>query len=101
MLLGFRILFVIRILTFDISYRVLRIYMLQTHKPQFQTILDQLKGELDKLRTSRATPKLVEDITIEVYGGSHMRLKELASITIPDARTIVIKPLDKNNIKNI
>ena len=75
--------------------------MVQIHKPKFEHITTQLKGELEKLRTSRATPMLVEDILIEVYGGSRMRLKELASISIPEPRTIVINPWDKSIIKQI
>ena len=75
--------------------------MLSTYQPKFQSIIAQLKSELTKLRTSRATPALVEDITIEAYDDSKMQLKELASISIPEPRTIVIKPWDKNIIKDI
>ncbi len=75
--------------------------MIQAHKPQFQHIITQLKDELEKLRTARATPTLVEDILIEAYSGSKMRLKELASISIPEPRTIVIKPWDPSIIKQI
>lgn len=44
---------------------------------------------------------LVEDVLIEAYNGSRMRLKELASISIPEPRTIVIKPWDSSIIKQI
>lgn len=72
-----------------------------TYQPQFNQIIEQLKTELRKLRTARATPSLVEDILIEVYGGTRMRIKELASISIPEPRTISIRPWDKSVIKEI
>ncbi|HCA67637.1 MAG: ribosome recycling factor [Candidatus Jacksonbacteria bacterium RIFOXYA2_FULL_44_7] len=75
--------------------------MITQYESHFNQIIDQLKTELSKLRTSRATPSLVQDITIEVYGGSRMHLKELASISAPEPRTIVIKPWDKSIIKDI
>jgi ribosome recycling factor len=75
--------------------------MLNNYQTQFNQIITQLQSELTKLRTSRATPALVEDITIEAYDDSKMRLKELASISIPEPRTIVITPWDKNIIKDI
>ncbi len=75
--------------------------MNKTHQAQFNTIVDQLKNELSKLRTSRATPALVEDIPIEVYGGTRIKVKELASISVPEPRTIVIKPWDKSIIKDM
>lgn len=75
--------------------------MIQAQKPKFEHILTQLKEELEKLRTARATPALVEDILIEAYSGSKMRLKEIASISTPEPRTIVIKPWDAGLIKQI
>lgn len=50
--------------------------------------------EFSAIRTGRASPSLVEGLMIEYYG-SHTPLKQLASITIPDARLIVIQPWDK------
>ena len=74
--------------------------MLNNYQPKFNEIIDHLKTELSKLRTSRATPSLVEDILIDAYNGSRMRLKELASINA-DPRVIIIKPWDTSVIKNI
>lgn len=75
--------------------------MITSYQSRFNQIMDQLKAELSKLRTSRATPSLVEDILIEVYGGSRLKIKELASISAPEPRTIVIKPWDKGIIKDV
>ncbi len=61
---------------------------------------DHFQKELGSLRTGRATPALVEDIPVSAYD-STMEIKGLASITIPDSRTIVVEPWDKGLIQNI
>lgn len=73
---------------------------LTTKKTDFQAAVDHFQKELGALRTGRATPALVEDITVSAYD-SRMEIKGLASINIPDARTIVIDPWDKGLIQNI
>jgi ribosome recycling factor len=62
--------------------------------------LEFFKSELTKIRTGRATPALIEDLTIEVYG-SKMRLKEVGSITIPEPQMIVVSPWDRSQIPSI
>jgi ribosome recycling factor len=54
-----------------------------------------LKQEFVRIRTSRASPGLVEDIKIEAYGGK-LAIKEVASIGCPEPRLIIIKPWDPN-----
>lgn len=56
--------------------------------------------ELSKLRTGRATTGLVEDIQVTCYGNS-MRIRDIASITTPEAQLIVIQPWDASNIGEI
>ncbi|MBU4269267.1 ribosome recycling factor [Candidatus Dependentiae bacterium] len=56
--------------------------------------------ELAAIRTGRASTKLVEDVKVEVYG-QQMRIKDLASISTPDARLITIQPWDKTVIIDI
>ena len=51
------------------------------------------REELSRVRTGRASPALVEDLEIDYYG-TIMKLKQIASITTPDARTIIIQPWD-------
>lgn len=70
------------------------------HKPEFDQAIEHLKTELSSIRSNRATPALVEELKVEAYG-QVMRLKELASLTVPEARTIVVQPWDKNIIKDI
>lgn len=52
-----------------------------------------VQHEFTGLRTGKASPALVENIMVEVYG-SHMRIRELAGITTPESRQILIQPWD-------
>jgi ribosome recycling factor len=69
-------------------------------KQQFALVIDHLEKELHNLRSGRANASMVEDLPVEVYG-SMMELKGVASISVPDAKTIQIEPWDKNNVKEI
>jgi ribosome recycling factor len=53
--------------------------------------LDYMQHEFGSVRTGKASPSLVENIEVEAYG-SNMRLKQLALITTPEARLLVIQP---------
>jgi ribosome recycling factor len=57
--------------------------------------LDHLHGEFSKLQTGRANPALIENISVEAYG-QRMEIKGVASISVLDARSIVIQPWDKS-----
>jgi ribosome recycling factor len=59
-----------------------------------------VQHELAGLRTGRASPVLVENIMVEAYG-SHMRIRELAGITTPEARVLVIQPWDASTVHPI
>jgi ribosome recycling factor len=52
-----------------------------------------VQHEFTGVRTGKASPSLVENIQVEVYG-SHMRIRELAGITTPEPRMLVIQPWD-------
>jgi ribosome recycling factor len=60
-----------------------------------------VKHEFAGVRTSKASPALVENIQAEVYGGSHMRIRELAGITTPEPRMLVLQPWDASNLHPI
>lgn len=62
--------------------------------------VDAFKRELNNLRTGRATPALVEDVSVEYYG-TPTPLKQLASISAPDARAIMVQPWDKQALRDI
>ncbi len=59
-----------------------------------QKVLQFLLSEFSKLQTGRANAALIEHIDVDAYG-QKMQLKAVASISVQDARTIVIQPWDK------
>ncbi len=69
-------------------------------KPDLDKAVEYLKGELSKMRVGRATPAMVEDIEIECYGQT-MPLKQVANISTPQPRSIMVQPWDKHIIENI
>jgi len=62
--------------------------------------LDHLKHEFRGLRTGRATTALVEYVKVDYYG-TPTDLRALASLTTPDASSILIKPFDPSSIKDV
>ena len=57
--------------------------------------IDHVMSEFSSLHTGKANSSMVESITVDVYG-SAMKLRDVAAITTPDARTIQIQPWDKS-----
>ena len=62
--------------------------------------IDALNRELNTLRTGRATPALVENIPVDYYG-TPTPLNQIASISVPDARAIMVQPWDKQALVEI
>lgn len=62
-------------------------------KKKMASAIDHFKQELNTIRTGRANPGMVENVMVEVYG-TQMRLKDMAAITAPDARQLLIQPFD-------
>ncbi len=62
--------------------------------------LEAFKRELSRVRTGRANLAVLEPVRVEYYG-SKVPLNQVASISIPDARLIAIKPWDKSTIPEI
>jgi ribosome recycling factor len=58
------------------------------------------QGEFATVRTGRAVPALVEKLKVEYYG-AEVPLQQLAGISVPEARLLVIQPYDKNSLKAI
>lgn len=77
----------------------MNIYVEQSSE-KFNSALEFLKDKFSGLRSGRATADLVEDITIEAYG-VRTPIKQMANISISDARTIIINPWDKSILKSI
>jgi len=62
---------------------------------RMQKTLDTLKKDLSRIRTGRASPALLDGITVDYYG-SPMPINQVANISIPDARLIIIQPWEKS-----
>jgi len=62
--------------------------------------VDYFVHELASVRTGKASPSLVEGLEVEAYG-SRMRLKQLAVISTPEPRLLVIQPFDASTTKDI
>lgn len=69
-------------------------------RDELEKIIGYLRGEFSKLRAGRASIDLVENIEVDAYG-SKMPLNQLATLSSPESRMILIKPWDKGVIKNI
>ncbi len=63
-------------------------------KKAMEKAIEHLKLEFSRLRVGRATTSMVEGVKVDAYG-TMMTLKEVAAISIPDARTITVTPWDR------
>ena len=60
--------------------------------------LEHFESELKKLRTGKAHAQLLDNVRVEAYGAT-LNIQEVATITVPDANLLVIKPYDKNQLE--
>jgi ribosome recycling factor len=71
-------------------------------RSKMQSSLDIVVSDIAGIRTGRATPALVENISCPAYGGTQrLKVVELATITAPDPTQIIINPWDKSIIGDI
>jgi ribosome recycling factor len=66
----------------------------------FSKAFDHLKLELGGLQIGRASAALVEGVQVEVYG-ARQPLKNLAQVSVPDAKTLFIQPWDRASLQSI
>lgn len=69
-------------------------------KKQMEKTIEHLRLELSKLRVGRASVTMLEGVKVESYG-SQVGLKEVAALSVPDARTIAIQPWDRNLMNDV
>src|SRR5580698_5375223 len=62
--------------------------------------VDYMTHEFAAVRTGKASPALVENLDVEAYGAM-MKLKQLALITTPEPRLLVIQPFDASTVRDI
>lgn len=70
---------------------------LELGKDAMETARDRFGRELGKVRAGRASPSVLDGVRVEAYG-VQMALRECASVSAPDARLLVVKPFDANNL---
>ncbi len=74
--------------------------ILKTFEQELARAKDLFRADISSLRTGRASPALLEDLEIERYDAK-TPLKHIASISAPDARSLVIQPWDKGALEAI
>ncbi|MFT4866587.1 MAG: ribosome recycling factor [Ilumatobacter sp.] len=62
--------------------------------------VEHTQSQFGTVRTGRASPALVERITVEYYGAP-VPIQQLASISVPEARQLLIKPHDRSSLESI
>ncbi|MGE5196124.1 MAG: ribosome recycling factor [Anaerolineae bacterium] len=67
--------------------------MIDQTKSKMQAALEHFKAELKNLRTGRANTGIFDSVMVEVYG-AQMRLRDLANVTAPESRQLLITPFD-------
>lgn len=75
-------------------------YNFSTLKQRLLEHEEWLKKEFSQIRTGRATPIILDAVSVESYG-SYMPISQLASVTIEDPKTIRVVPWDASIVKNI
>ena len=64
---------------------------------KMEKAVEHTQTQFGSVRTGRASPALVEHLQVEYYG-SHVPLQQLASISVPEARQLLIKPHDRGSL---
>ncbi|MDO8474422.1 MAG: ribosome recycling factor [bacterium] len=74
--------------------------IIEKTKRELDKVVDFFTKEVSKIRTGQASPSLVEDVMVDVSGQA-MSLKQLAGISCPERRQILIQPWDKSYLEPI
>jgi len=70
------------------------------HQADFTKAVDHFKQDISGLKTGRANPAMLDNLRVEAYGVLNP-INQVASVSVPEARTIVIAPWDKSVMKDI
>lgn len=74
--------------------------VLKTAEGRMHSAIQNLTEDLAGIRTGRATPALVEKLPVEYYGVP-TPLMQLATISVPEPRSLLIKPFDASSVKSV
>lgn len=70
-------------------------------KQRSERAIDALKEDLKTIRTGRATPALVEGLIVEAYGGTQMKLREVATLATDGPQALIVAPFDPSILQDI
>jgi len=74
--------------------------LLQDAREHMEKSVDATRHKFGSVRTGRASTALLDRITVDYYG-SQTPLKQLATVSAPEARLLTVQPYDKSSIRNI
>jgi ribosome recycling factor len=74
--------------------------LLTDAKEHMEKSVDATRSKFGSVRTGRASPTLLDRITVDYYG-AQTPLKQLATVSAPEARLLTVQPYDKSSIKSI
>lgn len=73
---------------------------INVYKDKMDKAIDYLETDLQSLRAGRANPHILDRVRVNYYG-TPTPLQQVANVSVPEARVILIQPWDKNMIKDI
>jgi len=74
--------------------------VIESAEDRLNKTLDGLKKDYGTLRAGRAAPSLLDKVTVDYYGVA-TPVNQIANVTVPEPRMIMIKPYDRNSLKEI
>ncbi|MDP9135172.1 MAG: ribosome recycling factor [Actinomycetota bacterium] len=74
--------------------------LLQDAREHMEKSVDATRGKFGSVRTGRASTALLDRITVDYYG-AQTPLRQLATVSAPEARLLTVQPYDKSSMKNI
>jgi ribosome recycling factor len=74
--------------------------LIKEKRKDFDAAYEWARGEVGSIRTGRSNPDMVSDLVVD-YMGTPLKIKEVAAITTPDPRSILIQPWDKGALAGI
>lgn len=74
--------------------------LIESRRKDFNAAVEYAKQEANAIRTGRANPDMVSEVEV-MYNGTKVRLKEIAAISTPDSRNLLVQPWDKGALAGI
>src|SRR6202000_2829185 len=75
-------------------------FILEDARDNMQKALNHLESELIKIRAGKASPQMLEGLTVDYYGSPTI-LNQVSNVSVMDARTLTIQPWEKNMLQPI